>query len=125
MQKQKICLVIDDDPNIRLLLEAKLRKDDQYDVYLAADGDEGVKLARQVSPDVILLDWVMPGKTGINVLKEIRAHWALNHIPIFMLTGRNHVSDMERAIDVGATGYFTKPIKLSVLCKRLRFAMSA
>ncbi|MBL4613961.1 MAG: response regulator [Magnetovibrio sp.] len=117
------CVIIDDDVTVRTIISAKLTMSDQYEVHMAADGDEGLDLVHKVSPNFVLLDWMMPNKSGLEVLKEIRAHWSLSHIPVFMLTARGQMSDMEEALAAGATGYFTKPIKLDELCKRVRLAL--
>lgn len=119
------CVVIDDDVTVRNILSARLAKSEHFDVHLAANGEEGLELVHKTSPNLVLLDWMMPDKSGLEVLKEIRAHWSLSHIPVFMLTGRGRMFDMEKALAAGATGYFTKPIKLDELTKRLRIAMDA
>lgn len=119
------CVVIDDDVTVRNIISAKLAKSEHYEMHLAANGEEGLEMVHAVSPNLVLLDWMMPDKSGLEVLKEIRAHRAVSHIPVFMLTGRGQMADMEKALAAGVTGYFTKPIKVDELCKRLRVAMDA
>ena len=120
---QMKCLIIDDDVNVRNVVSARLASTDNYEVFQASDGDEGIEKALDVLPDFILLDWMMPKMSGLEALKEIRTHRVFKDTPIFMLTGRGKMDDMEVALAAGATGYFTKPISLKELSKRLRLAM--
>ncbi|PHS78768.1 MAG: hypothetical protein COB59_05290 [Rhodospirillaceae bacterium] len=122
--KRKIqCVLIDDDVTVRNIVSHKLSASENFEVHVAENGIDGLALVHKTSPDLVLLDWIMPDKSGLEVLKEIRAHWSLSHIPIYMLTSRGQMADMEKALAAGATGYFTKPIHLKELCKRLRLAM--
>jgi DNA-binding response OmpR family regulator len=120
MNEQLSILVIDDDKSIRKLMkdELSLRK---FDVHLAKNGQAGVKLAKRKKPDVILLDWVMPGKDGLETLCDLKYNKHTKRIPVFMLTAKNKISDIDRAFDIGADDYITKPfdiIKMSGIIRQ-------
>jgi two-component system phosphate regulon response regulator PhoB len=78
-------------------------------VYLAEDGATALELACKVIPDVILLDWMLPGMNGLEVLTELKHDKRTEHIPVFMLTAKGMASDIDRAFDMGADDYITKP----------------
>lgn len=117
-------LVIDDDPSVCNILMARLSKKDGHDVSLAEDGEGGFELAQKEMPDLILLDWMMPGISGIETLQKLKETKKTREIPVYMLTGKNVMEDIERAFDAGADGYFTKPIKVKDLSKRLLIALN-
>ena len=83
-QKKKVC-IIDDDPNLREIYLMKFNQDG-FDVSLAVDGEEGMKLIRDNRPDIILLDLQMPVKNGVEVLQELEADGELSKIPVIILT---------------------------------------
>lgn len=83
-QKKKVC-IIDDDPNLREIYLMKFNQEG-FDVSLAVDGEEGVKLIREKRPDIILLDLQMPVKNGVEVLQELEADSELSKIPVIILT---------------------------------------
>ena len=112
-----VVLVIDDDEYTRMLIELYLGKIG-YQVVLASNGTEGLKKAEQLRPDVIILDVIMPGMDGWQVLSKLKADSNLAHIPVIMLT---MIEDHEMGYSLGAAEYLTKPITrnelLNVLCK--------
>ncbi len=116
-------LIVDDDPIARSMLKFRLGDEDGHNVFLAEDGMAGLKIARKMLPDIILLDWVMPKMSGLKVLKALKDDYKTKHIPIYMLTGRGKMSDAEKAFDFGAEGYFTKPISPSEISKRIDKAL--
>ena len=101
-------LICDNEDPLRALVRASLERDD-YELAEARDGDEGVELAKSFRPHVIVLDMMMPGKTGLEVLAELRAEAELAETPVVMLTARTQVGDREAAAEVGADRYLAKP----------------
>ncbi len=111
-------LVIDDDSSIGILTKARLSSHDNYKVVLANNGFDGIKLANN-KPALIILDWVMPGINGIDVLKQIKNNPDTANIPVLMLTGKNLIGEIEEAFDAGATDYITKPLDLKKLSEKV------
>jgi two-component system phosphate regulon response regulator PhoB len=103
-------LVIDDEEPVRTVLEYNLRLDG-FEVYTAEDGQSGLELARNKKPELILLDWMMPGMSGLEVLAELKYDKRTENIPVFMFTAKGMIADIERAFDVGADDYITKPFE--------------
>ncbi len=116
-KSQYTALVIDDDPDVKIILERFLSKEG-YQVFGASDGETGLKLASQLKPDVIVLDVMMPSMDGWSVLSKLKADTQLMNIPVVMLT---MVSDRSIGYALGAAEYLSKPIDrghlLSVLGK--------
>ncbi|MBN2456997.1 MAG: response regulator [Sedimentisphaerales bacterium] len=112
---QSICvLVIEDEAHIRRVLEYNLELDG-LEVYLAGDGPSGLELARQKRPEVILLDWMMPGMDGLQVLSELKQDETTKDIPVFMLTAKSTLADVGEALYKGADDYITKPFDATKL----------
>lgn len=107
-------LVVDDEDDILDLLDYNLRKEG-YQVDLARDGIEALDKAQTDSPDVIILDVMMPRMDGIEFCRTIRNHAVLRSVPILMLTAKSEEEDHVAGLDVGADIYLTKPISLPVL----------
>ena len=101
-------LVIDDEAPIRLLCRVNLEAE-RMDVIEAADGPSGVEKARNESPDVILLDVMMPGLDGWNVAQQLLEDANTSGIPIIFLTARAEFRDRARGLDIGGVDYITKP----------------
>jgi DNA-binding response OmpR family regulator len=101
-------LVVDDEAPIRLLCRVNLEAENMT-VLEAADGDKGLELARAEHPDVILLDVMMPGRSGWEVAEELLMDEATSGIPIIFLTARAEVRDRAKGIDLGGVDYVTKP----------------
>ena len=112
-------LVVEDEEHIRNILEYNLKLDG-FDVYQAEDGPKGLELARKKKPDVILLDWMMPEMDGLEVLSELKHNKKTSRIPVFMLTAKGTVGDMDRAFDIGADDYITKPFDPMQLGKTIK-----
>jgi two-component system phosphate regulon response regulator PhoB len=112
-------LVVEDEPAQREVIAYNLRKEG-YTVRTAEDGEEAeLELAEQV-PDLVLLDWMMPGASGIELARRIRARPATRDVPIIMLTARAEEEDVVRGLDIGADDYMTKPYSVSELLARVR-----
>jgi two-component system cell cycle response regulator len=112
-------LVVDDIlPNVKLL-EAKLSSE-YYDVVTATSGEEALLKVQQDSPDIILLDVMMPGMDGFEVCKRIKANPALAHIPVVMVTALTDSSDKVRGLQAGADDFLSKPVNDIALMARVR-----
>lgn len=118
MNKAEI-LIIDDEPQIRKLLEITLESND-YQVRLAESGKSGILLSLNHPPDLILLDIGLPDKNGHEILKELRTWYSKS---IIILSVINNESDIVSALDNGATDYLTKPFRTSELLARIRNAI--
>jgi two-component system alkaline phosphatase synthesis response regulator PhoP len=118
MAKQKI-LVVDDEEDILELLTFNLTKEG-YDVSSASSGEEALSVARTGSPDLILLDLMLPGMDGLEVARRIKGEPSTKHIPIVMLTAKGEESDIVTGLELGADDYITKPFSRKVLVARLR-----
>jgi DNA-binding response OmpR family regulator len=101
-------LVVDDDPVILKLLEVNFEMEG-FQVVRAADGAEGLERAREVHPDIVILDVMMPRMTGYEVAKALREDEGTAHIPIIFVTARAQSSDVERGMELGVDDYVTKP----------------
>lgn len=112
-------LVIDDDAQLRELLEYSLRLAG-FEVHLAEDGPTGLEIAREMNVALILLDVTMEGMDGLEVLSELKHDRRTEDIPVFMLTGKSRMGDIEYAFEIGADDYITKPVELVKLGKTLK-----
>jgi DNA-binding response OmpR family regulator len=101
-------LVVDDDPVILKLLEVNFEMEG-FEVVGASDGAMGLERAREVLPDIVILDVMMPRMTGYEVAKALREDNGTAHIPIIFVTARAQSSDVERGIELGVDDYVTKP----------------
>ena len=115
---QKV-LVVEDDNNIAELLRLYLQKDG-FEVSHAADGGKAVEMAKEIQPDLVLLDIMMPGMDGLEMCRKIRE---TNNIPIIMLSARSADLDKILGLDYGADDYITKPFGNQELLARIRTAL--
>ena len=116
----RLCiLVVDDDPNLRLLVEAALSRDG-YHVLQAGDGEQALEYARSAHPDMVLLDVNMPRMDGIAVLKQLRAQEHTRRVPVLMLTVESNEPATRAAFDAGASDYLAKPFTIPQLNARVR-----
>jgi DNA-binding response OmpR family regulator len=111
--------VIEDDELIRIELKRTMQLYG-FRVYLAKDGPTGLKLAQKKKPTFILLDWMMPGMDGLEVLSELKHSKNTEHIPVFMLTGRGMIGDLDQAFEIGVDDYVIKPLDLTELGRIIR-----
>ncbi len=112
-------LVVDDEINIRRLLEYNLEREG-FEVYLATNGIEGLEITHEKKPNLILLDWMMPKMNGMETLRNIKNDKQLEHIPVFMLTAKGTVVDVDQAFKVGADDYISKPFRIADFQKKLK-----
>lgn len=109
-------LIVDDEPNIRRTLRAVLEQN-QFEVLIAAHGEEGLDLAACKTPDLVLLDLAMPIKSGFQVCRELR-EWS--SVPIIALSVLHEEEDKVRILELGADDYITKPFGVKELIARIK-----
>jgi len=112
-------VVIEDEERIRKVLDYNLKLDG-FEVFPARDGPEGLELARDKKPDLILLDWMMPGMDGLQVLSELKEDEKTRDIPVFMLTAKSMMTEVGRALYQGADDYIVKPFEPRELGQMLK-----
>lgn len=112
-------LVIDDDPIARMVLERALTRQG-YDVSIADSGQAGLEQARRCQPALIVCDWVMPGMSGLEVCRQVKADPSLATTFFIMLTSRGSVEDRIEGLDTGADDFLARPIEISELQARVR-----
>ncbi len=111
-------LLVEDDPALAELLEFRFRSEG-YDVVTTGDGDEALLLAAEHVPDLVLLDWMIGGTSGIEVCRRLRRGKATAGVPIIMLTARGAEDDRVRGLETGADDYLTKPFSPRELVARV------
>jgi DNA-binding response OmpR family regulator len=116
-------VVVDDDQDIRELVAMKLRNAG-YDVIAEADGTAGLASTLAEQPDLVLLDWMMPGLSGIEVCRALRDDERTARLPVLMLTTRAQEADVERGFAAGATDYIVKPFSARELASRVNAVIS-
>jgi len=116
---QPYILVMEDEDALATLLQYNLEKEG-YDVTVAADGEEGLLQVDERLPDLVLLDWMLPKLSGIEVCRRLRGRAETRNLPIIMLTARGEESDRVRGLDTGADDYVVKPFSMVELTARVR-----
>jgi two-component system phosphate regulon response regulator PhoB len=112
-------LVVEDEDSLATLLQYNLDKEG-FRVGLCADGEEALILIDEKQPDLVILDWMLPTVSGIEVCRRLRQRPATRNLPIIMLTARAEESDRIRGLDTGADDYVVKPFAMTELCARVR-----
>jgi len=112
-------LIADDEPNILVSLEF-LMKREGYTVFLAHDGQEALDLLRRERPRLVLLDVMMPRKTGFEVCQELRHDDVLKDTLVLMLTAKGRETDIVKGLALGADAYMTKPFSTRELVQKVR-----
>ena len=105
----KKILIVDDDITVQRLLEFILRKFSDVDVFIASDGDMALDIIRKEKPNLIFLDFMMPGKNGIEVCREVKNDPELKNSYIVMLTAKGEEADVKDMFEAGADEYVPKP----------------
>ena len=118
MSKARI-LIVDDEEDILELLRYNISKEG-YDVISSENGEEALKAVKTHSPDLIVLDLMMPGIDGLDVCKQLKADAATKSIPIIMLTAKSSESDIIVGLELGADDYISKPFSPKVLLARIK-----
>lgn len=119
--KIKIVLIDDDEFLTKLLSE--ILEPENFEIQITNDSLLGAKLVSDTSPDVVLLDWMMPGKDGIQVLKELKENDKTKNIPVFMLTTKNMLNEVNHLFTAGADDYFCKPFNPALIASQIRDKM--
>jgi two-component system phosphate regulon response regulator PhoB len=115
-------LLVEDDPALSELLEYRFTNEG-YQVRTTPDGDEALLLATEDVPDLVILDWMIEGTSGIEVCRRLRRDKQTAHVPIIMLTAREAEDDRVRGLDTGADDYLTKPFSPRELLARVAAVM--
>jgi len=112
-------LIIEDDNDIQALLKERLNSE-QFAVFQAFTGEDGLTMCKLKKPDLILLDIMLPNKNGFDILRTLKSSSELKTIPVIMLTARSDETDIVTALELGADDYVTKPFSFKVLTARIR-----
>jgi two-component system, OmpR family, alkaline phosphatase synthesis response regulator PhoP len=107
----KKILIVDDEPNIIMSLEYTFKKNN-YEVFIARDGQEALDIVKNSFPDVIILDVMMPMVDGYATLEQIKKDVNLKHTKVIFLSAKNKASDIEKGLSLGADAYLTKPFSI-------------
>ncbi|MEM9810130.1 MAG: phosphate regulon transcriptional regulator PhoB [Pseudomonadota bacterium] len=112
-------LVVEDDEALRTLVEYNLGKED-FTISIARDGEEALLKIEETKPDLVILDWMLPNVSGIEVCRRLRNKSATRGLPIIMLTARAEETDRVRGLETGADDYVLKPFSMEELVARIR-----
>jgi DNA-binding response OmpR family regulator len=119
-----VLLVADDDEDILTLVQLRLSRSG-FEVIVARDGHEALRLAGERHPDLAVLDWMMPKSSGLEVLRAIRANPDTADIPVVLLTARASEADVQEGLDAGADAYIAKPFSPQELAARVHTILGA
>ncbi|NWG46532.1 MAG: phosphate regulon transcriptional regulator PhoB [Alphaproteobacteria bacterium] len=117
-----LVLVVEDEAALTTLLSYNLEREG-YRVTAVRDGEEALLVADEERPDLVLLDWMLPQVSGIEVCRRLRSRPESRNLPIIMLTARGEEADRIRGLDLGADDYITKPFSMTELLARIRAVM--
>lgn len=112
-------LVVEDEDALATLLQYNLEKEG-YSVAVARDGEDALMQAEETTPDLVLVDWMLPKVSGIEVCRRLRGRQETANVPIIMLTARGEETDRVRGLDTGADDYVVKPFSMTELFARIR-----
>ena len=115
-------MIIEDEPSQIELIHYNLKKEG-YEVFTSHDGEDGLMQASEVLPDLILLDWMIPKISGMEVCRRLRRSSLTKEIPVIMVTARSEEDDKIQGLDMGADDYITKPYSIKELLARVRAAI--
>nr|RNJ66842.1 MAG: DNA-binding response regulator [Leptolyngbya sp. IPPAS B-1204] len=110
-------LLVEDEERLARFIELELSSEG-YNINVAHDGLTGLTMAREAPPDLLILDWMMPGMTGLEVCRRLRATGS--KVPVILLTAKDEVSDRVAGLDAGADDYVVKPFSIEELLARIR-----
>jgi two-component system OmpR family response regulator len=113
-------LVVEDEPKLAQFIKLELEFEN-YEVTVAFDGLSGLSTARELQPDLILLDWMLPGISGLEICRRLRQTGS--KVPIILLTAKDEISDRVTGLDGGADDYVIKPFSIEELLARIRVAL--
>ncbi|MEN9929071.1 MAG: hypothetical protein RLZZ231_992 [Bacteroidota bacterium] len=119
----KKILIVDDEPNIVMTLEYTFKKNN-FEVYIARDGQEALDIVKTVFPDIIILDVMMPMVDGYATIEQIRNNSQLSHTKVIFLSAKNKESDIEKGMALGADAYLTKPFSIKKVVEKVSELLS-
>ena len=119
MAHSPVILVVEDEPAQREVLAYNIAAEG-FDVLTADSGDEALLIARETPPDLIILDWMLPNVSGIELCRQLKSGTQTARIPVIMLSARSEEVDKIRGLETGADDYVTKPYSLAELLARTR-----
>ncbi|MBV7409837.1 phosphate regulon transcriptional regulator PhoB [Maritimibacter sp. DP1N21-5] len=114
-----LVLLVEDEPAQREILRYNLASEG-YDVSIAENGDDALVLVEEIGPDLILLDWMLPGVSGIEICRRVKSRKSSVDIPVIMLSARSDELDRVRGLETGADDYMVKPFSVQELMARIR-----
>jgi two-component system phosphate regulon response regulator PhoB len=114
-----VVLVVEDEEAIRTMITLNLQVAG-YAVEEAVDGYQALEKVKKVKPDLVLLDWMLPGLDGLDVLRRLKADTTTANLPVMMLTAKSEENDIVLGLEMGAADYITKPFSNKVLVARVR-----
>lgn len=114
----KKILIVDDEPNIVMSLEYTFKKNN-FEVFIARDGQEALDILEDAQPNIIILDIMMPNVDGYKTLQEIKKHERLKDTKVIFLTAKNKEKDIEKGLSLGANLYVTKPFSVKKLVEQV------
>ena len=116
--KEKV-LIVDDEPSILMSLEFLMHKEG-YEVFVARDGAEALDIINKETPDIIILDIMMPDVDGYEVCQLVKASDSTSHIKVIFLSAKSKPEDIEKGLEMGADLYLTKPFSTRTLVKQVK-----
>jgi len=119
MAPKPLILIVEDEPAQREVLSYNL-KSEGYEVAVASNGDQALERVQETPPDLIVLDWMLPGTTGIEVCRRLKVNKKTAPIPVIMLSARSEEVDRVRGLETGADDYVIKPYSVAELMARIR-----
>ena len=114
----KKILIVDDEPNIVMSLEYTFKKNN-FEVFIARDGQEALDILKDSQPNIIILDIMMPNVDGYNTLEQIKKDERLKDTKVIFLTAKNKEKDIEKGLSLGANLYITKPFSVKKLVEQV------
>jgi CheY-like chemotaxis protein len=123
VESMKTILVADDEEDVRVIVGMRLSRNPKYRLLEAADGPSALALARKEHPDLLILDWAMPGMNGDAVLKALRQDPATAKIPVIMMTGKEEIAALAKEYAKEGFSYLDKPFSPQELEKKIQEAL--
>lgn len=114
----KKILLVDDEPNIIMSLEYTFKKQN-FEVFIARDGQEALDILKTEQPDLIILDIMMPNVDGYATIESVKKDEKLTHCKVIFLSAKNKESDIEKGMQLGANAYMTKPFSIKKLVEQV------
>lgn len=121
----QVIVVVDDNADVRDLI-TRILEDENFTAFSASGATSGLALICEKSPELLLLDVMMPEKSGIDLLRELRAssNPIIRNLPVLMITAKSQIEDIELALSAGATSYIVKPFRADVLIEKVTSLIS-